>query len=149
MKTCSSKAPYVKRKSWREYTIQDRCLLNLSRCLDLRYKAMTKHYFKPLRIRHGPRPPIEDDLDRFLWSYEKWKDAQQASLRKICGPVFYCPQSAEDILNDQNNSFPTMALLPLPPPPSAPRLKSGCSFHRWETITDNSATVAPPMARAV
>ena len=152
MKTSSSKSLYVKMKKWNEYTAEDRCLITLTKWLELRYRAMTKGHFRSKRLRHGPRPPIEDDLDRYLWAYEKWKDAHEASLRRVCGPVFYSPQSAEDILNDQNTNSPTMALLPLPSPPSPPSppvLSSGCSFHIWDIITDNNATVAPPMARAV
>ena len=72
---------------------------------DVSRRLIEKHYGKASRVHHGKAPLLEDDLDRYLWAFEKQRNVNETIWRKIAGKFLKCPvlpPSAEQLLYDQN-----------------------------------------------
>ena len=142
MKPTSPSPPRLGRKCRKaQMSPSELCLQKLINRHQLHYNTLKKWFPSLAHTGHARRPRMDDILDRYLWAFEVWQDAENSALRSLSGPVIYCPQSTNEILDTQNSSCPTMELFPLS--------EADLSFQACDKITDKSNTIAPPMAIAL
>ena len=70
-----------------------------------------KNYGSSAKYRHPKPPPMHDDIDKFLWAYEKRMNANLTVWAKLIGlqaKVPTKPPTAEELLMDQNIKLVTL-----------------------------------------
>ena len=66
----------------------DACLKRLTRKNNSIRLSTLKKYGLLKGLAHGPVPPLDDEIDRFLWAYEKRMDVERFTLSLVTGCAF-------------------------------------------------------------
>ena len=116
----------------------DKALQKLAKKYDIERRGYQRAYGDAVVIRFRNKPDIKDDIDRYLWAYEKNLDVKHQLGKAILGencryPII--PPSEYELLMNQNIKLLT-------------EVTSGSGFWKtifqtWEPTVDISKNAAP------